>query len=170
MAGHKDPVTESLTANLRNERQMETVPPSAYAERIPQSSNQTPSTEFATPDLASMSRVGNTAGVRVVHVVEDGFTALGKVWYRGEEIRLAPGSGLYEETVDRQGNSFLDLTEDEQLDRWDKVCFREGPWRGKGYDAATFTDATGELSPDELKRLEKRRQREQGPPLKPASA
>lgn len=69
----------------------------------------------------------------VIHFLEDGITALGKVWCRGQELEFAPGSKAYNDTCDRYGRSWLDLRtrEFDQVERWGKVMFRPGPWPGK---------------------------------------
>lgn len=70
-------------------------------------------------------------GNLVVHFCEDGITALGKVWYRGEQRVF--DQRAYRDTCDRHGRSWLDLVDDEQgqIGRWGKVMFRRGPWPGK---------------------------------------
>lgn len=75
----------------------------------------------------------------VIHFLEDGFTALGQVWYRGQELEFAPDGGAFADTRDRNGDSWLDLRHDEfaQVERWGKVMFRPGPWPGKDYTDAT---------------------------------
>lgn len=68
----------------------------------------------------------------LIHFLDDGFTALGKVWYRGQELEFTPGSGAYNDTRDRNGKSWLDLAGNdfEQIRRYGKVMFRPGPWPG----------------------------------------
>lgn len=74
----------------------------------------------------------------LIHFLEDGFTALGQVWFKGQEIEFTPGSQAYEDTKDRNGKTWLDLRNDEfaQVDRYGKIMFRSGPWPGKDYAAA----------------------------------
>lgn len=68
----------------------------------------------------------------LIHFLEDGFTALGKVWYRGQELEFTPGSGAYNDTRDRNGRTWLDLAGNDmaQIRRYGKVMFRTGPWPG----------------------------------------
>ena len=47
-----------------------------------------------------------------------------KSYYRGEVVTLTPE--LIEMTVDRKGNSWLDLTEENQREKWGEVRFRHG--------------------------------------------
>jgi len=79
--------------------------------------------EFVEPDAD-----GNI----LIHFLDDGFTALGKVWYRGQELEFTPGSGAYNDTRDRNGNSWLDLAGNDmaQIHRYGRVMFRLGPWPG----------------------------------------
>lgn len=81
------------------------------------------------------------AGALVIHFLETGLTALGKVWYRGEQ-RLFDAQA-YADTCDRNGNSWLDLADDEQtqIARYGKVMFRRGPWPGKKLTDATEYEA-----------------------------
>lgn len=83
-------------------------------------------------------------GVRV-HVLEDGFTACGVVWYRGQEIFFPFGGEAYEQTKDRDGNSWLDLDEAAQWRRWGKKMFGLGAWPGQAWG-----DTTGIHDPEEI--------------------
>lgn len=65
----------------------------------------------------------------VIHVLEDGFTAFGKVWYRGQELEIQPGSQQWQDSCDRFGRSWLERRDDPR--------FGHGPWPGRSYlDAA----------------------------------
>lgn len=70
----------------------------------------------------------------LIHFVADGFTTQGRLWYIGQELEFSVSGTAYEQTKDRFGNSWVHLTEDEQYDKYGKVYFRPGPWRGKDYD------------------------------------
>lgn len=75
----------------------------------------------------------------LIHFLEDGFTALGRVWFRGQELEFTAGSGAYADTCDRYGRSWLELADREfdQVEKYGRVMFRRGPWPGKSYvDAA----------------------------------
>lgn len=76
----------------------------------------------------------------VLHFLEDGLTALGQVWMRGQELEFAPGSRAFEDTKDRTGKSWVSLVDDEfaQVSKWGKVMFRRGPWPGKTYADGTY--------------------------------
>lgn len=69
-----------------------------------------------------------------VHFVDDGFTILGKVWYKGEELVVSPGTPEWDEIHDRNGNTTLLLDEWQQMDRYGRRLFAPGPWGGRGYD------------------------------------
>lgn len=90
------------------------------------------------PELEVPQRPGDTGNI-VIHFLEDGFTALGHVWYRGQELEFAPDGAALQDTRDRTGRSWVDLRDDEfaQAERWGKVMFRTGPWPGRDYTAAT---------------------------------
>lgn len=78
--------------------------------------------------------------VIVVHFVADGFTALGHVWFRGQELEFTVGSSAYNDTCDRNGWSWLSLRDDPstQESRYGEVKFRSGEWKGLSYqDGAT---------------------------------
>lgn len=83
------------------------------------------------------------ADVVTINFVEDGLSAFGKVWVRGEELSVKRGTPSWEATCDREGNSWMELTEPEQYDRWGEVRFREGLWAGRPLTAiedAALTD------------------------------
>jgi len=82
----------------------------------------------------------------LIHVVEDGFSTNSRVWYRGQELEFLPGSAQYEATQDRNGASWLDFTEREQMRAWGRVMFRPGPWPGDAYDVAVAARAEQERS------------------------
>jgi hypothetical protein len=105
--------------------------------------------------------------VRVVHFIEDGFTALEKVWYRGQDFSITVGSPEWNLTVDKVGNTWLDMTEDEQIQRYGRVMFRIGPWKGKGVALMTEEEYLAALSDSDqeaIKKFEKQRQRLAAPP------
>lgn len=73
-------------------------------------------------------------GAVTIHFVEDGLTLLGKVWFRGEELTINPGTRQWDEVqvvFKGQKRCLITLDEDEQIERWGKRFFREGLWRGK---------------------------------------
>lgn len=116
--------------------------------------------------VASDSQPSATSDeVHVIHVVEDGFTALGKVWYRGEEIRVAEGSDEWRQITDTKGKTFYDLADDEaeQIARYGKVLFRSGPWPHERLTAEDIErmemEANRASDPEEANRLRKRAQR-----------
>jgi hypothetical protein len=80
----------------------------------------------------------------LIHFLEDGMTANGQVWYRGQELEFVPGSQTYRDTFDRNGNSWLDLRNNEfaQVDKYKKIMFRSGPWPGR-----SIVDAAGLIKP-----------------------
>ena len=91
------------------------------------------------PETLEQSEAGGE-GI-LIHFVEDGFTAQGRIWYRGQELEFDKEGRAYDQTKDRNGDSWLDLSEDEQIDRYGKVYFKPGPWRGKDYDESNAQQA-----------------------------
>jgi hypothetical protein len=79
-----------------------------------------------------------------IHFVDDGFTVLGKVWYRGEELTLEPGSQQWEEAPSYRGKIFALLDEFEQEEIWGRRFFREGLWRGKRLSEIDDPELTSE--------------------------
>jgi hypothetical protein len=76
----------------------------------------------------------------VIHFLEDGLTALGQIWMRGQELEFARGGQAYQDTKDRNGWSWLSLVDDEfgQVSKWGRIMFRRGPWPGKTYRDGTY--------------------------------
>jgi hypothetical protein len=96
--------------------------------------------------------------VITIHFVADGLTAFNNVWYKGQELSVEVGSDQYTETLDKEGNSWLLLDEFDQIDRWDEVKFRPGPWRGlpMGEAVKLADQIASEEDPDKRAKLEKK--------------
>lgn len=60
-----------------------------------------------------------------IHVLESGWTFAGRVRLRGESITLTKSD--LDLATDRNGNSLLDLTDEEQVGRWGLLYFQPGP-------------------------------------------
>lgn len=76
----------------------------------------------------------STGKVILIHVLTDGFTAAGQVWYRGQEIEYVVGEQAFEDTKDRKGDSWLMCDDASQMRRWGQVMFGRGPWPGSDYE------------------------------------
>lgn len=104
----------------------------------------------ATQEMASAApayeapQSGNTI---LIHIVNDGLPINGQMTYRGQEFEFEVGGKAYNQTLDRFGNTFLDLADDvdAQYQKWGEQKIASGPWRGKrvGY---TLQDAPREMS------------------------
>lgn len=98
---------------------------------------QVRNSDAAEPDYEEDALVEdpNAEDVIVIHFREDGFSAFETIWYRGQELRIVKNSPHHLATKDRNGNSWLDLADDEfgQADKYGKVMFRSGPWPGKAW-------------------------------------
>lgn len=70
----------------------------------------------------------------VIHIVHDGFSAQGRIWYRGQELEF--DSRTVQETRDRFGWSWLSLMDDEQAQYayYGRLWFKRGPWPGAAWD------------------------------------
>lgn len=85
-------------------------------------------------DAVEFDKLGN--GERIdFYVVQDGWTAFGQVWYRGQEFVVEVGSRAWEDTLDRNGQSFLRFVFDEaaQYKAYGDVMIRRGRWPGQPY-------------------------------------
>jgi hypothetical protein len=93
----------------------------------------------------------------LLHILEDGFTACGRVWYRGQEIEFEIGGPAYNDTKDRNGWTWLSLIDDEygQALRWGTVMFRRGAWPGAAYsdDTALLAERKRNRAAPELPRV-----------------
>lgn len=85
----------------------------------------------------------SSAETILFHVVEDGFSAQGVVWVRGQELEFVKDSPEYKDTLDREGNSWLDLVGDDaaQMQRFGKIMVRPGPWPGADYEVPEASEA-----------------------------
>lgn len=77
----------------------------------------------------------------LIHVREDGFTANGRVWYRGQELEFVVGEEHYQDTVDRHGKSWLSLDENDQIHQYGQVMFGRGEWPGGQYENEKASEA-----------------------------
>lgn len=118
----------------RSEQTSGTLEPSPGSDAPPRPDErrqlEVPGTEPGSASAGSRGVEDDTELI-TVHFIEDGFTALGCVWYRGMELTLRRGSLGYLATIDRNGTSSLDMSEGEQQRRHGKVFYRPGPWRGE---------------------------------------
>lgn len=77
----------------------------------------------------------------VIHIRKDGFTAAGQVWYLGQELEFVVGSPVWKDTCDLNGNSWVLLSDVDQIRRYGEVQFGFGPWPGE-----PFTDEKAALA------------------------
>lgn len=72
-----------------------------------------------------------------IHILESGFTFADRVWNFGQNVQIKRGGKAYQDTVDRDGNSWLDdLSVAAQRRRFRKIVVGEGL-----YDGPEFNDA-----------------------------
>lgn len=60
----------------------------------------------------------------VITILQDGTTIAGKVRHRGEVILIT--DEVYEASVDRNGDSILELDERRQVERWKRALWKVG--------------------------------------------
>jgi hypothetical protein len=70
----------------------------------------------------------------LIHFVEDGLTAFGQVWYRGQELEIGPDHPRWPEAV-----GWITLNRYQQVDRWGRQFFDFGPWPGR----RSYTEGQG---------------------------
>jgi hypothetical protein len=64
----------------------------------------------------------------LIHILEDGFTFAGQVWYRGQQLEFVVGSQRW-----AQAQAWIGLDDWGQMAQYGKIYFRRGPWPGKKY-------------------------------------
>ena len=75
----------------------------------------------------------------LIHVLIDGFSALGRIWVRGQELEFEKGGEAWKRTLDKNGKSWVDLANDPaaQDQRWGQRYIGSGPFvprRGEVFD------------------------------------
>jgi hypothetical protein len=93
-------------------------------------------------DLPPEATPAKREGSKIIHFLEDGFTALESTWYRGQELEIEYDSELWQATCDRNGeNSWMLLTSQDQIRKYGKILFQEGPWPFDDYEDAKAREA-----------------------------
>lgn len=71
----------------------------------------------------------STGVIKTLHFVESGLTVLGRVRKAGEEFSVEVGSGLWKRTLNRLGESWVDLADNESRQKkiYGRVMFKPGP-------------------------------------------
>jgi len=59
----------------------------------------------------------------LIHFTEDGLTAFGRVWYRGQELAIGPDHPRWPEAV-----GWIMMDKAAQFGRWGRQYFEHGPW------------------------------------------
>lgn len=114
-------------------------------------------------------RGGDSDGELVFHVLADGFTVLGAVWYRGQEIGIRSGSTYDDLSTDKTGHRWYEMSDEAQMDRFGQKMFGKGPWPySSPTDAATddeaYIKALNSGDPGAMREYEKQKQRQTRPP------
>jgi len=82
----------------------------------------------------------------LIHFIDDGLTAFGQVWYRGQELEIGPDHPRWEEA-----RGWILLNRAQQAERWGRQFFEHGPWPGRrsyteeqgGFQQLSGTDHAG---------------------------
>lgn len=114
-----------------------------------------------TASAPSSTPTESKAVTKTIHFLKDGFTALSQVWYYGQELTLRTDETRYKETCDTTGKSFMDFTEEEQIERFGEVVLGQGPWKGVSHEEAIrlYQEAEAMGDEEERKRATKKLQR-----------
>jgi hypothetical protein len=86
----------------------------------------------------------------VFHILESGFTFADRVWWVGQTIKIKKDGKAYQETLDRNGDTWLaDISPEAQMARWNKIVLGQGPWTGPEFnDEVSKQDAKrGDAAP-----------------------
>lgn len=77
------------------------------------------------------------------HILDTGFTFADRVWNFGQNVSIKRGGRAYQDTIDRDGKSWLDdLSRSAQFARFRKIVIGEGFWDGPAFnDAVSKLDA-----------------------------
>jgi hypothetical protein len=78
------------------------------------------------------------SGGVLIHFIEDGLTAFGQVWYRGQELQIGPDHPRWQEAL-----GWITLNRMQQIERWGAQKFDFGPWPGR----RSYLDAQGSFEP-----------------------
>jgi hypothetical protein len=93
--------------------------------------------------------------VHQVHFLEDGVTALDRVFVRGEQIEVTEGSPWWEMLHNRDGDCLFALDRHEQMVKFGKQLWEEGPWPYEPYDLQAKLDNGESLTAEEQQVLKK---------------
>lgn len=123
--------------------------------------------EIAAAAPAYETNVDPNADKILIHILEDGITLQGEVWYRGQEIEFTVGSMAHKQTFNKHGKSWLDLADDEdaQYERWGKLYFRSGPWRGRKLSQVTMSDLPPDATEADLERIRRAEKKRRDAPI-----
>lgn len=77
----------------------------------------------------------------LIHVREDGFTAVGRVWYRGQELEFTVGQANWKATCNIHGKSWLVMSDADQIRAYGQIMFGHGPWPGLPFNESAAVEA-----------------------------
>lgn len=135
----------------------------AARQQAPEQPNEAVTTEPESEN--TQAKADDRGTLHHIHFVSDGFTTLGQVWYRGQELKMREGDDDWKRVSDSKGRTFFEVAEDEaeQIARYGEVKFRPGPWPHQTFTAddiaAMEREADRSDDPEEAIRMRKRAHR-----------
>lgn len=139
--GHPNVPGARFCASCGLSMDAETAPQVVRAEGIrPRPAAELSAEELAAREKAHAAAVAETARFEaappewvytegdavLIHFIDDGLTAFGQVWYRGQELEIGPDHPRWEEA-----RGWIMLNRMQQAARWGKHYFEHGPWPGR---------------------------------------
>lgn len=116
-AVRRDTATQSLDAEAKARQHMEAIANNARIEA----------------ELPDITQLHDPSEQKIlIHFVEDGFTALGKVWLRGETLEIGPDHPRWD-----GARGWVRKTKQEQVQSYGRVFFDAGPWPYAQHAAGT---------------------------------
>lgn len=112
--------------------------------------------QLAAAVIAQVASEAEAQGrIHLIHFIEDGFTALETMWFRGQELEVTEGSPEWMQTLEPteecraslvadqarvkhaetcECKSWMNMTDEQQYKRYKAVKFRQGPWPGEQWE------------------------------------
>lgn len=104
---------------------------------------------------AAQQKLASQGTVHLIHFIEDGFTALETMWFRGQELEVVEGSAEWKQTLmptpecreslvanpNTQKHadpcnceSWMNMSDAQQYRKYKSIKFRQGPWPGEQWE------------------------------------
>lgn len=119
--------TESPVISM-SQKELEALLDKARAEAVAQTKQDLSEESDEAPEFPQVNP--SSPNSVTVHFLEDGHTALGRVWYRGDQVTVSKDSKEWQE----DGKYWMNLTEYDQVRRYGRRIWAQGVWPYGGYD------------------------------------